>query len=185
MINLLPPDQKRQIRAGQSNVLLLRYCILSLLLAGLLLAVIGAVYLLMNSSKETAEITIQDSVSKSQKYQKVKQDAASFTKNLTTAKTILDKEVHYSKIAVKIAQVIPSGIVLESLQLDAKTFGTPSTFNATGRSYNDGIRLKTAFEQSDIFKDVRLQSVSTNEKEGSTSVSIVISATIDPKVVKP
>lgn len=160
MINLLPPEKKKQIRAGQINILLLRYCMASLMLLLLLLAVSGGAYVIMENSKRSAESTIQESVAKSAKYQQIQKDADTFRNNLTTAKNILDKEVHYSDIAIKIAQTIPGGVTLDSLQLDAKTFDQPITLNATGRSYDDSIRLKTAFEQSPIFKDVHLLSVS-------------------------
>lgn len=184
MINLLPPESKRQIRAGQSNLLLLRYCIASLLLAALLGALIAGVYFIMSNSKRDAENLIQQSETSGQKYQKVKREASEFSNNLSTAKTIFDKDVLYSKIAVKIAQTLPPGVVLQSLQLDAKTFGQPMVLNAAGKNYDDSIRLKTALEESPIFNDVHLQSVSQSESEGDYPTTINISVTIDPESIK-
>lgn len=183
MINLLPPEQKRQIRASISNVLLLRYCIVTVLLAVMLLLSIGAVYLIMKNSKEAAELAISESTAKSASYQKIQQGAEEFKKNLSTAKTILDKEVRYSEIAVKIAQALPPGIVLESLQLDAKTFGQATTLSAKGKSYSDAIRLKTAMENSPMFENAHLQSV-TQGSEGDYPVSILISVVINPEIAK-
>lgn len=179
MINLLPPEYKKQIRAAQTNTLLLRYIITSIMLALLLLGIIVGVYVIMSNSKKSAEETIRDSQARSASYQKIDKEATEFSKNLQTAKTILGKEVRYSKIAVKIAQALPSGVVLENLQLDAKTFGQPTVFNAKGKNYNDAIRLKTAFEKSDLFEDVHLQSITSGEEGG---VSISVSASINPEV---
>lgn len=190
MINLLPPERKREIRAGQTNVLLLRYCVLSLVLAALLFILAGSVYFLMQNSQKAAQTAIQESETKNAQYQKVQQDVAAFNTNLQTARTILDKEVRYSQIAVKIAQTLPSGVILQSLQLDAKTFGQPMTLNAQAKTYDDAIRLKTAFEQSSSFSNVYLLSVTNGSDtgEGSQSsaypVSIVINVTINPEIAK-
>lgn len=185
MLNLLPPDTKRQIRAGKSNVLLLRYCIVSLVLGALLFAMVVVVYVVMNSSKKAAETVIEESNAKSLAYQEIKQNATEFNNNLSIAKTILDKEVKYSEIAIKMAQNIPQGIVLTSLHLDAKTFGTPDSLVAMGKSYNDAIRLKTALENSKMFKDVHLEEVSImSEPKGEYNTMIQISVTIDPEEAK-
>jgi len=185
MINLLPPDKKRQIRAGQSNALLLRYCILSLLLAALLFALIGGVYIMMDTTKRTAEETIQESNHRSAEYQPAQQELTEFNNNLATAKAILDKEVRYSELAVKIAQSLPSGIVLESLNLDSKTFGQPMTLSALGKTYDDSLRLKSSLEDSPYFENVHLQSVSigSDGPEGGTA-SITINVTIKPEIAK-
>ena len=185
MINLLPPQEKRQILAGQTNILLWRYCIISLLLAGLLFTVTGGVYYIMTRAKASAESTIEMSNQETAKYHKVQQQVTNFNNNLATAKTILDKEVRYSKIAIKIAQALPSGIVLESLNLDAKTFGTPITLTALGKSYDDALRLKTSLEQSDSFQNVHLASVTqASSEDGDYPISIAINVTINPEVAK-
>lgn len=184
MINLLPPEQKKQIQAGMSNVLLLRYIILSLILAGLLFAMNGGVYLMLINSTKSAELAIQDGEQKSREYAQVQKDATAFRGNLATAKSILDKEVRYSEIAVKIAQTIPSGIVLQSLQLDASTFGQPVTLSARGKSHQDAIRLKTSLEDSPSFSNARLLSTSILEDGGAFPVSIEVSVVIDPGVTK-
>lgn len=185
MINLLPPNDKRQMHAGQSNVLLLRYCIASLLLAIPLFGLVGGVYFIMRNSENTARAAIEESDRKSSGYQETEKNAAEFRKNLQIAKGILDKEVRYSKIAVKVAQTMPSGIVLESLELDASTFGQSVTLNALGKSYDDAIRLKTAFERSNDFNDAHLEVVSRGETdEQGFNTSISISVIISPDIVR-
>lgn len=186
MINLLPPQEKRQIRAGQTNVILWRYCVASLLLVALLFTITSGVYFMMAQAKSNAEATIATSNQKAAKYQKVQQQITEFNSNLNTAKTILDKEVKYSKIAVTIAQSLPSGVTLQSLTLDAKTFGTPFTLTALGKSYDDAIRLKSELEKSEAFQDVHLASVSmvTGEDAGEYPISISINVTIKPEVAK-
>lgn len=185
MINLLPPEYKQQVRAGQSNTLLLRYCIISMALALLLLGSGGAIYLIMNMFKSQAQSTIEYAKNQSAAYAESQQKADVFKNNLTLAKTILEKEVRYSNIILKIAQVLPNGVVLSSIQLDAKTFGKKTSLNALGRSYNDAIRLKTAFEKSPYFSDVRLSSVTENEDDNSGYSHLInIEVTISPEIAK-
>lgn len=182
MINLLPPNDKKQILAGLSNTLLLRYCTASLLLAIPLFMLLGGVYLVMANSKKTAETTIQESLARSAEYTDIKTQAKEFSDNLAIAKTILGKEVRYSKIAVAIAQAIPPGMSLDNLTLDAQSFGQPITLSARGNSYEEAIVFKNLLERSTTFQDVHLQSVA-QQAEGD-GVSITLSAVINPEVAK-
>ncbi len=185
MINLLPPNEKRQIRARKTNVLLWRYSMVSLLLSALLFALMAVVYIIMINSKAEAEETIRTSTAKSAEYQKVQEEIAEFSENLATARTILDKEVKYSKVATRIARALPSGVVLESLSLDATTFGQPTTLNAIGSTNQDAIRLKTSLENSEYFDDVHLILVTKREaSDRSTSVDITIDVIIKPEIMK-
>lgn len=134
---------------------------------------------MMNHSKENAMANIEESQASSAKYQHIQTKAQDFTKNLATAKSILDNEVKYSRIPVILAQVLPSGISLESLHLSAPSFGTPMLLTATGSSYDDAIRLKKAFENSDLFSDAHLQEV----RRDGDSVTISISVIIDPEII--
>ena len=47
MINLLPPKVKREIVAGRSNVILWRYCVVSLILGFLLIVATVGIYVIM------------------------------------------------------------------------------------------------------------------------------------------
>lgn len=189
MINLLPPEQKRQIIAGQSNTLLLRYCTLSIALTILIFAMAGAIYLVLMNSMRMAENTIASGNEKSLAYQKDETEANEFKKNLATAKAILDKEVTYSLVAVRIANSLPPNIVINSLQLDSSTFGQPVTLEASGKTYSDAISLKTALEKSSYFNNVFLESVSEQSNSSESErppypVNISINVTIDPGIAK-
>ena len=60
MINLLPPQEKKQISAGRVNVILRRYCIISLIFAGLLFLTIGGFYLFLENSRTSAQANIDE-----------------------------------------------------------------------------------------------------------------------------
>lgn len=186
MINLLPIEEKRQIRAARSNVLLLRYTLLSLGAMVVLGLIVGGAYVLMNNAKASAEKTIAENAARASSYNEVTAKANEFRANLSIAKSILDKEVNYTNVIIAIAQSLPDNVVLDSLDLDAKTFGTPFSLSARTKSYDDAVTLKNTLQESDAFSDVSLQSV-TNAADGDTTgypVSVSLNVTISQEITK-
>lgn len=188
MINLLPPQEKKQIRAGRVNIILRRYCIISLAFAGLLFLTIGGFYLFLENSKTAAQNNINEGNAKLAQHQSTQKDVDGFIKDLADAKAIIGSEAHYSSIIPKIAQHIPSGIVLESLTLDTSALDKPISLIALGKTKDDSIRLKTNLEKSEIFRDVHLESIVYSdgkaEKSSDYPVAITISVTPKPEVLK-
>jgi flagellar basal body-associated protein FliL len=90
VINLLPDEAKRQIKAGRTNVVLVRYIIFLIFAVLFLVAILVAVYLLLMSNKATAEQAIKVDSSKDTSYLSVQAQADSLRANLATSKSILD-----------------------------------------------------------------------------------------------
>ena len=186
MINLLPPDRIKQIHAGQDNVLLLRYCLASLVLTIPLAGLIIFSHVTLANQKAEAEETISANLEKARKYSLIQEASTEFQNNLQVAKTILDKEVRYTNAALAVARTLPPGIVLQSLTLDSSSFGQPIVLAALGKSNNDAIRLKTAFENSTSFSETHLISISSVQDTGDGySVDISISVIVNPEIAKP
>lgn len=185
MVNLLPMREKKEISAGRVNVLLLRYCFATLLFAGFLFLAIAAFYFLLANSKNDTQKMIDDGHARMSEHQLTKKEVDTFQNNLKTAKTILDKEIHYSKVITKIASTIPSGVTLQSLELSSESFGKPASINASGKSSNDALRLKTSLEKSGIYDNVHLESVTVaDENKSGYPVNITINVTIKAEVAK-
>lgn len=187
MINLLPAEQKKEIRAARSNVLLLRYVILLLAAAAFLGVAMGTTYVALGISKTAAQNTIQENQKRVADYAAVESEAATFRSNLATAQTILANEVVYSKVITSIANTLPSGVILTNLQLDSSTFGKPMTLTAQARNSEDAIKLKTAFESSSIFSDVHFQTVTTGGAGGETGaypVTVTLEVTLNKSAIK-
>lgn len=183
MINLLPPDTKHQLNAARSNTLLLRYNILLGVVVALALLAIGFVYLYLSQEKARAEQSIADSSSRLAAYRDVEREASEFRTNLSTAKSILDGETTYTKAILRIAKVIPSGVILGELNLDPTTFGTNTTLNARAKSTNDAIRLKDSLQKSELFTNVSFQTVSSGDQGGNYPITVTMNATIDKKAL--
>lgn len=182
MINLLPQEEKKQLVAARGNSLLVRYNILLVGVAVFLALAIGFVYIYLTNTQSVAEDTIAENNLKVASYSDVSQQASQFRSNLSTAKQILDREVTYSDTIIEIAQALPSGVVLNSLSLDADTFGTEKTITAQASSYQRALALKNSLQNSSLFSNVHFQSITTGSGDAESSdypVSVTVSVIIN------
>lgn len=177
MINLLPPDTRSQIASARSNRLLLRYNVLLLGAIGFLLAAIGLVYVYLGTARAAAETAIEENIARVGDYSAVEAEANSFKQDLANAKQILDNDVTYTKVVLEIANVLPQGVVLDTLNLDSATFGTPTTLTAKVRDYATVLALKESLQKSSLFSNVSLQTIS-NEGSGGYPLTATLSVTI-------
>ncbi|HRN96859.1 MAG TPA: PilN domain-containing protein [Candidatus Saccharibacteria bacterium] len=177
MINLLPDDAKRQIKAGRTNIILIRYMIFLVFGAIFLTLISAAVYLFLMNSKANAEQSIKIDSSKDSSYLSVQAQAAALRSSLTTAKSILDQEISYSNILDGIAKALPQGVVIDTLSLSASTLGTPITIQARAKSTEDALKLKDSFQKSPLFSNFSLQSISTN-KSGSNDYPVTATISV-------
>ncbi len=160
MINLLPNEYKQEIRAGRTNVLLVRYIMILItaviVLSGLL---IGA-YVVLNNTRSIAEAKVAENEQRVVSYQPVRAQADAFRGDLTTAQMILSTDVSFSELIYEIAAIVPPNVILDDLSLDPKNFGSNATMNASAKTFEDATKLRDAFIRSDqIFSNVQLQTI--------------------------
>lgn len=183
MINLLPAENKRQLKAARTNTLLLRYNFLLLIALIFLLSAVAIVSFYLDTTKRTYEQTIRDNNAKVKDYASVKQQADNFRTSLATAKQVLDQNVAYTKVILKIAQLLPPGVVMDNLSLDAKTFGTPTTFSVKAKSYDTALALKNSLQSSPLFSNVNFASISGGEG-GAYPIKVTLNVTIQKDAAK-
>lgn len=177
MIDLLPPEDKRQLRAARSNTLLVRYNVLLVGAVFFLGIASGVTYFYLGNVKAAAEQTIADNHSKVSGYASVEAEAEAFRSNLATAKQILDKDIPYTSVILKIAQLLPSGAVLDTISLDPQTFGSSTTLVARVKDYDTALALKNSFQASSLFTDVHFQSISASDGAGGYPITVNLSVT--------
>jgi len=186
MINLLPPEEKRQLRAARANTLLIRYNIALIASTAFLGMAMGVVYVYLGNAKANSEQIITDNKAKASGYAAVESQANVFRSNLTIAKQILGNEVTYSKVILAIANLLPAGTTLDKLSLDSATFGTPTTLSAQAKSYESALALKNAFQKSTLFSDVHFQSITSNvgTQSGAYPFTVNLDVTIKKDAAK-
>jgi hypothetical protein len=179
MINLLPEEHKSEVRAARTNVLLLRYIFISLVATTVLAFLIGGSYVVLNSTREVAQLKVDDNAAQVSRYQDARTEAEQFRSDLTTAKAILDNEITYSKLIYKIADAVPENTILNSLELDSANLGSSATMQASARTYEDAVRLKESFiENPELFSDVKFEDLSYSKEDSTYPVKINLSIVI-------
>lgn len=180
MINLLPDEHKQEIRAGRTNVVLVRYIAILICAALVLSGLSVGTYLTLNSTKANADVKVAQNQARVNQFQATKVQADSFRADLATAKGILDSNVSFSKLIYKIADTVPRNVVLSDLNLDPNTFGSSVTMTANAKSFNDAAKLKDSFIKNDqIFSNVRLQTIRSETSGEAYPVKVSLSVVIN------
>ena len=175
MINLLPDDAKMQIHAARTNVTLVKY-VFVLALGVIFLGFIStAVYFVLINIQANAEAIVTDNNSKSSAYSSVQAQAKNLRSSLTSAKTILDKEIAYTKVLTGIAKAMPTGVVLDTLNLSPTTLDVPITIQAYAKTTRDALLLKDSFQKSPLFSSVTLVSLENSAQNQASGYPVTIS----------
>lgn len=181
MINLLPDNYKSEVRAARMNVLLVRY--IGILSAAIVVlgGIIVAAYIVLNDKETLAMTLVETNKVKIAPYEPIRQDAEALRATLSDAKTILDQKVAYSTLVYELADSMPQGVVLDTLDLDSSTFGSAMTINAKAKTFESASQLKDKLaSNTEVFSDVKLLSLEsassgdTSDYPVRVSVSVVI-----------
>ena len=88
MINLLPHEEKRQLRAARSNTLLVRYNILLIAAVGVLTLAVAVTFFYLTTTKTAAENSINHNTAKVSSFSSVVAEATHFKSDLAIAKLV-------------------------------------------------------------------------------------------------
>jgi len=180
MINLLPSETKKQLRAAHTNTILIRYIITVVLAAAFLCLVILGSYYIMSESKKTAENAITGVKTGSSSYSPTTKKSNSFVTDLSTAKNILNRRVSYSKILENLINALPAGVILESpLSISSNTLNTPITLKAHAKSSSSEATLKTNLQSNSTFLNYSLTSVTSDSTSSEYPYLITFNLTIN------
>ncbi len=185
MINLLPTQQKREILAGRTNRLLVRYIVLLAIVFGMMLLAFGFVWLYLQNTRSINQAKIEQNEASSRQLLAKQAAINDFRTNLQTAKTILDKQVNYSTIILRVASTIPDGVTIDQLTLDPTTFGTPTVLTARAKSEAATLALKDSFTNSPYYSDAHFDSIAkADDVKNGYSYSITMSVTLTQELLK-
>lgn len=179
MINLLPNELKREIKAGRVNVLLLRYNILLLLIVAFLVMFFAICLYLLNSNEQLAASTIEDNTKKEASYADIKLESDTFRAQLSEAKSVLDSNVSYSGAVLSIARLVPSGVILSDIALDQTSFSQPIVLSAHVKGRQEALDLRSTFQNSAKFSNVSLGSSIAKSGDPAYPYSINLTVTIN------
>ena len=183
MINLLGPEDKKQLRAARVNTILLRYYFLAILVIAGAGGILAGGFYIADQNKNSSKVELSQAENDTADYTTVRQQAETFSNNLKMAKQILATEVVYSKMITDIANTIPARTILTSLYLTPETISKKMELSFKTKSYDQGIQLKTSLENSDLFSDVSITNITSKGQEGGGAypTDVNISAKFHPR----
>lgn len=165
MINLLPQNNLRQLKAARQNTILARYFILSLVTLAAVVLIFGVTFVFLKAAEHNGNATAEENERQLASYQDVKKAATEYEANLKTAKLLLDKNIPYTNALLNIAAAIPENTILQSLNLSPESVKTPVTLSARAASYEDGIRLRDSLSKHGVGTDVKLLSIADERSD--------------------
>lgn len=183
MINLIPPAARRTFTAGRVNALLIRYIWIVIALFGLLAIISGLAYVMLETTKQSAQqqITSNNTDVKNLQYVQVRSDT--FAANLAISKTILDQQTHYTDAILKISALIVPGTFISGLSLDETAYDSPMTLQVSAKDEQAALRLKTSLQDSGLFSDVHFLSLALGGGE-SGGPDYPVSAQLVATIIK-
>lgn len=189
MINLLPPENRRQIHAMKQNSLLIRYVIATAITLLIVIAIHVGTFVLLKTAESSNKSASSENQARVNQFADTQKAAQEYSTNLAIAKEIFSKRVPYTDAIINLASMLPPGVVLDNVTLDQSVVDQPGTLTARAKSYDAGLALKDTFNRSDIAKDVSIASVSNDQTaEGAPSdypFSVTLNITFTDKLLRP
>ena len=182
MINLLPDETKKQIRAARANSILIKYLFVLIAASIFLVLSYAVLYLFLQNNQPSKKTSVDTSINQTavNAYNQTKNQYDALFTSFSNVKQIMDQQISYSDIITGLGAALPQGVVIEDLSLDNNKIGTPITIKAIAKTDSDATKIKDGFKDSQLFTNFSVQSI----KSGSNNISgylveITISLTIN------
>lgn len=186
MINLLPDEEKRQLRAAHINAVVIWYIILSFAGIVFLGGVLGVSYHTLSTQKASEEaVTIQNTTKASNDYSQTQAQAAQLSNSLAQARTVLANNVSYSKLLVGIAGDMPAGTILSELNVTSATIANPVALQFLATNNTVAQSLVTALRaDSSLFHSVTMSSMDNSGTVAGYPVAVQLQVTFNAEAVR-
>lgn len=177
MINLLADARKTNIVAARANTIITRYIAIILLAFAFMFGALYVSHSLLQDTMQSATALIDANDNKAAVYNDTEQQVQALSGQLSEAKGILNQEIRYSQVLVKIGQLMPEGTVLADLSLSTSAFsGGATQLKAYARSATEASALQTQLQSSPLFSQVSLQG--TDSSGGIAGYPVVVNLTV-------
>lgn len=184
MINLLPPEQKKEIRAARVNHVLIRY--IALLVGALVFlgGSLGVTYIFLDTSARNAEAVKAENEARTTGYAQTQAQAAALRNDLSQAKQLFDEELRYSQALLRISQHLPAGTALESLELTPETFSQATSLSVLITGESAAKALRDSFSGSQYFTNVSLGRLTINNDNATYPYTVELNLTMDRSIAQ-
>ena len=191
MINLLPPENTRQLQAARHNTILLRYVIGAGIVLGLIILVYVIAFVLMKSTELASSAASEENKAKIAAFKAVETEAKTHTANLQLAKSIFASELSYPTALHRVASALPPATVLQSLDLNPTTISQPVTLTVLAKTTGDALKVKESLEKAKVASNITIGSLTESVPVGEGAivdeyhVSLSLNLTFDKAIFSP
>lgn len=179
MINLLPNEEKVQIRAARTNVILSRYIFIILFAIAFLVLVTGASYYVLRQFDMSAKQTISSHSLTSHSASST--PVANTQILLTQAQAILGSNISYVTTLGHITDLLPAHTVLKTISLSTTSFSEPFSFTALATTPTTATQIISSFKASPYFTNVT-GTTPTSSGKSDYPYTVTITATMNRSI---
>jgi len=181
MINLMPDDDKKQLRAARTNVRLLNYFLILVVAAAFLLLVLYGSSFLLRQTQTSAEQLILANDTKAEVFNETQSQISDLSGRLTDARSVLDGQSSYGKIVRAIGDRMTAGTVIKELALTpAAIRGESFVVTIYAVSSTATVELRESLEQSGTFSDISIASITESGAIAGYPVSASMTLSLTP-----
>lgn len=162
MINLLPNEVKTEIRAAKLNTVLVSYIVVILLGSITLGGLTAGAYYILNDTKVTADKAVAANNERASVYEDTRSQAIELQSNLNNAREALDANIDYSTLLTSFAALMPEGVVIDEIELNASALSNDITVSVLARDTESILAFRDALSSSVVVTNVKLGNVSNS-----------------------
>lgn len=165
MINLLPHDDLKKLKASKQNNRLLLYIFITLFAGLIILGMFVLINFSLDDISKRSQKEIEENNLRIASYADIQKKAQNLSNDTIKFQKINSQKNQYSDILIKIAQSIPSkDITISNIQIDSKFFTQPVPIVIEANDYNQIIAAKDSFEKSNLMKNIKIVNISTAKR---------------------
>jgi Tfp pilus assembly protein PilN len=187
MINLLPPELKKEYRYARLNHRLVEWVVAFVfgIIGVAVITGVGIFLMQQSSTQYQAKIASSQTQLENEHYKDVKQHVAKISRNLRLMVDVFSKEVLFSKLLTRLGNVTPSGAELTNLTISDDQQAINITADTTGYGAATQLQTNLSNPKNRIFSNADLISIScTKQKSGKKKKTYPCQATIRALLTK-
>ncbi len=166
MINLLPSDNRKQLKASVLNTSLLKYIFFFVAILIAMAASVGLIYVNLIYTKNSLNQDLEQAKQRALTIQESKTEIEAFRDQINEADKIFSEQVHYSQLLTALAASLPSDVHFTGFKISEIDFKTPQTVQVNTKNSDKIIETKQALEKTNFISSVSIASVAKDQKTG-------------------
>jgi hypothetical protein len=152
MINLLPKDEKNEIHAARTNIVLFNYIILLIIAIMFLIITCTSLYFLLNDIKKSAETQVDIKISNLQGSKN--NQIGTVGEVIASAQAILNRQINYSEVITSVGSILPYGVIVDKISLSEDLLNEQLEIEFWAKSARVAPELIANLQKITIFSDI-------------------------------